>query len=302
MTRKTNCKRPGRTALKHARKSAKKVVFGSKKRKLLKRRKPAASSNRPLFEPPHPVTPQKKAFLEDDAVEPPRRLNPIKLKIHSPPDSEKEFASEVASLYIPNELQAQRSHPASPMDCMIDESPPTTSRVTMMPVNMIGSWGGKIKDLTDPANFEEYLEKDGGDEERPNKSVGCCSCTLSSCLKKYCECLKGEIACTIHCKCVKCENKFGAKPKQPPDDDLPKCECMKSGCEKNYCRCFRKGVSCTEECECTECRNVSKPDPKKSKKQKLKLEELTFPNDEYADDEDSVWHHPPRRISPRNRL
>ena len=91
-----------------------------------------------------------------------------------------------------------------------------------------------------------------------------CSCSKTSCNRKYCECYNSGNYC-IDCNCKNCKNQppINTYSNKRPSEIVSKmkkskeiCTCTKSGCNKNYCECFKSGNKCTSSCRCIGCENT----------------------------------------------
>ena len=94
-----------------------------------------------------------------------------------------------------------------------------------------------------------------------------CTCSKTSCLKKYCACFANGVPCE-GCDCKNCENvtnktdNIYLSEKVYPliQSHINKnqriiCNCTKSNCMKKYCECFKQGFNCNSLCRCVECKN-----------------------------------------------
>jgi len=149
MVRRINSKRLKRQLPmpKHKIKSAKQNMAVSSKNKTSVRR---PSSKIPRV--PEAKTSKKKELLRQ-AASPSERLNPTRRLVQSPPGSPREVVSEVVSLYVPSEQEASPAESDSIIN-KLREAPQDISPVfRLSSVNMFRIFGGRIRDLTDPANF-----------------------------------------------------------------------------------------------------------------------------------------------------
>lgn len=49
--------------------------------------------------------------------------------------------------------------------------------------------------------------RDSYNDKRPSNDIIICTCSKSSCNKKYCECYKAGVRCNNKCRCLNCQNK-----------------------------------------------------------------------------------------------
>ena len=91
------------------------------------------------------------------------------------------------------------------------------------------------------------------------KTLLCCNCTKTKCIKKYCECFANTKFCNINCNCQECMNKKdyldNNNMKYSNENFIIICTCTKSNCNKKYCECYKNGKKCNDKCRCLNCMN-----------------------------------------------
>ena len=136
-----------------------------------------------------------------------------------------------------------------------------------------------------------------------------CTCSKTSCLKKYCACFANGIPCD-GCECKNCENLGNEIEKKiypiMQSNHINKsqrviCNCTKSNCMKKYCECFKQNLSCNSLCRCLECKNKNASKNNNVNNTYAEIRDFSasfFPNNENINDNIKIDYRLPCNYQP----